>query len=664
MSKEKNCRWHFADQLGGREDGPNDAVTQNLKGGQYSTLIREAFQNALDAAQGPSSEKGPVRVEISFGSISGLDFPNYNELGAHIQGCIDCFSDNDQAHSLYEPMLSHFSSTHYDMNIGYIKVADYNTTGMDYVQDTEPDYRKKPFYAFVRSVGVHANDSEGSGGSYGFGKAAYFLISPLRTLMVSTLTNTGRYFFEGVSALCTHTFKGKTKVSVGFYDNNDGNPVQSAELIPKPFRRDEAGTNFYLMGVTLSNREKEDAVAEMLEASVRNFWMSILEGNLIATIDGKEINKGNIGKYMETLFPSMVDDTRTGLRHNPRPYYEAYIHSGEDEIHKHFEKVIPHLGKVHFYALLNPQASDRIVYLRGLRMFVYRKKNQTNAAFYGLFLCDDNRGNLILRDMEPPRHDDWDPEYARKYTKDQCLLAKNSYTEFIADCVKQLHPDDEDKGVNVLGANNLYVPESLIDEDENGTDSGAGQVGNIGQPTGEYQEDGTNTTTNIDNTNPDTNGTSGGNTGKVRRVDTNWDVNPDGPDDINIRTRKKDKKKRKGKGNQPGGDKKKGKPSENEDGVSIYVEASCRPVFTKVDGVLYHDLIIHPEEDVAKGEIELVVGGEQGTLEIPIVYSSEGVINNNHITGISLKKGQANRIRIRFEDNMRHSIILSAYECK
>ena len=29
--QEKNCRWHFAKQLGGREDGPNDPMQDNFK---------------------------------------------------------------------------------------------------------------------------------------------------------------------------------------------------------------------------------------------------------------------------------------------------------------------------------------------------------------------------------------------------------------------------------------------------------------------------------------------------------------------------------------------------------------------------------------------------------------------------------------------------------
>ena len=45
---EKNCNWHFAEQLGGREDGPNDPMQENFKKTPYSSLIRESIQNSLD----------------------------------------------------------------------------------------------------------------------------------------------------------------------------------------------------------------------------------------------------------------------------------------------------------------------------------------------------------------------------------------------------------------------------------------------------------------------------------------------------------------------------------------------------------------------------------------------------------------------------------------
>ena len=663
MSKEKDCRWHFADQIGGREDGPNDAVTQNLKGSPYSTLIREAFQNALDAAQGPAADKGPVRVEVSFGSINGLDFPNYMELGKHIQGCLDCFPDNEQAKSLYEPMLESFNEDSRHSELGYIKVADYNTNGMDYVSESDPNYRKKPFYAFVRSVGVHANDSDGSGGSYGFGKAAYFLISPMRTLMVSTLTNTGRYFFEGVSALCTHTFEGKTKVSVGFYDNNDGLPTCIPDRIPKPFRREEAGTNFYLMGTKFSDKERDQVKDEMLRAAVRNFWMSILRGNLVAVIDNVEINKRNIDAFMSDLFPSLIDNYKSQMNHNPRPYYEAYVNSGKDDVHKCFTTNLPNLGKVQFYAFLTPEADDRVCFMRGLQMFVYRKKSQTGAAFYGLFLCEDMRGNLILRDMEPPRHDDWDASWARKYPKDLCQEAENEYKNFITECIKQLHPDDDARGLNVNGGEDVFASENFLEEDDEVTASNAGASGNIGNPSGETQEEENGTmTTEIDPKEPDIAKPGNAQGGSVRRTDSGWKPDPEGKNKGGIRTRGKDKKKRKGRGNQPGNHPVNTSPDNSE--VQTYVYATCRPICQRVNGILYHDLIIRPEEDIVNGEIELLIGGEESTEKMSIVYSDQGVVSDNCISGIQLFKDRKNVIRVRFEDNLRHSVNLVAYECK
>lgn len=45
---ELNCIWHFAKQLGGREDGPNDPMQDNFKKNPYASLIRESIQNSLD----------------------------------------------------------------------------------------------------------------------------------------------------------------------------------------------------------------------------------------------------------------------------------------------------------------------------------------------------------------------------------------------------------------------------------------------------------------------------------------------------------------------------------------------------------------------------------------------------------------------------------------
>ena len=85
----------------------------------------------------------------------------------------------------------------------------------------EKDKTDSPFYAFVRSAGVSAKDDTSAGGSFGFGKAAYYLLSPISTIIVSTCTSKGDKFFEGASSFCTHTYNDKKKVAFGYYDDQN-----------------------------------------------------------------------------------------------------------------------------------------------------------------------------------------------------------------------------------------------------------------------------------------------------------------------------------------------------------------------------------------------------------------------------------------------------------
>ena len=176
---ELNCKWHFAIQLGGREDGPNDPMQDNFKKTPYASLIRESIQNSLDVPLDPMQ---PVRMDFSISRIRAREYSNFFELKKHIEGCIRHFPNNDDAKVCYKPMLDFLNSLDEFDNLYYIKVSDFNTLGMNYVKgDTSC-----PFYAFVRAAGVSAKNDATAGGSYGYGKAAYFYISPLRTIFVST----------------------------------------------------------------------------------------------------------------------------------------------------------------------------------------------------------------------------------------------------------------------------------------------------------------------------------------------------------------------------------------------------------------------------------------------------------------------------------------------
>lgn len=394
--REKNCKWYFADQPNVQEVGPNNAMEQSFKSHPYAALVRESIQNSLDAVLDKSV---PVQVVFSFREMKGCDYPEFFRLKDHIRGCLDYYSNNYNAKVIYEPMMKFFAdSTHHD-HLGYIRISDYNTKGMSY----EKDKTDSPFYAFVRSAGVSAKDDTSAGGSFGFGKAAYYLLSPISTIMVSTCTSNGNKFFEGASSLCTHTYLGKKKVAFGYYDDQDGKPISDDADIPAQFRRAESGTDINILGFKMEY--KDEAVKEIIEAVLRNFWFSIYEGKLEVNVnDVVNITKNTIVDLMEEYFEGIEDNTRKAGYYNPRPYFDAVRFANTSSKYWLIEDSLPLLGHVCFYVFKCKGAVDKIVYMRAPQMLVYSQKNKTNYGMYGVFYCNSEKGNDMLRNMENPAH--------------------------------------------------------------------------------------------------------------------------------------------------------------------------------------------------------------------------------------------------------------------
>lgn len=174
---EKNCQWHFAEQLGGADIGPNEAMGENFKKNRYASLIREAIQNSLDAVDDINE---PVVVSFQFKDMEASRFPNFFELREDITGCMDFYSCNQNAKDKYQPMAKYISQCMKPgIKMPYLSISDYNTKGMDYqANDTNCS-----FYAFVQSIGVTSKNSDSAGGSFGFGKAAYFGLSQISTCL-------------------------------------------------------------------------------------------------------------------------------------------------------------------------------------------------------------------------------------------------------------------------------------------------------------------------------------------------------------------------------------------------------------------------------------------------------------------------------------------------
>ena len=128
---EKNCRWHFADSLGGQDQGPNEAMGENFKKDKFESLVRESIQNSLDAVANPAL---PVLESFRFRTTDSNNYPNLFDIKDEIQGCIEKYPD-DKARKKFQPMLDYLNRMQ-DGKFDFLEVSDENTTGMDYRKET------------------------------------------------------------------------------------------------------------------------------------------------------------------------------------------------------------------------------------------------------------------------------------------------------------------------------------------------------------------------------------------------------------------------------------------------------------------------------------------------------------------------------------------------
>jgi hypothetical protein len=650
MSNSDNkCKWHF-DKQTGEDQGPGDALGQNFKGEPYAALVRESIQNSLDV---PLENGSPVRVVYSFGNIDSDSLEGFFDLKDHIKGCMEFWHAKGDIVAKYQKKLECFDNGLIS-NMPYLKVSDYNTQGMDYKNGDN----NCPFYAFVRASKISVKGGSFQGGTYGFGKAAYFQLSPINTLFISTQTPEGKVFFEGKSALCTHLYKHEKKTSVGFFDNTNGErPIDKVSEIPEMFRRDESGTDFYILGFNPS--DMDSALKKMMHEVLRSFHPAVEAGMLEVEIRSTKgiinITKESINDYIIQEFPDELDNSGQYRTLNPRPYYDALVHKGEGKGYEVFEGEKEHLGKVKMFIKKVPGATDKIVFMRRPRMLVYAQKAQSSLGFYGVFICDDKNGDILLSKLENSSHSKWSRDFYRDEITSDCIQegvdAMNELKEFCDECIAKIAGENPNNELSIPGLEDLlYVPDSLLDDDRQSV---------LGKP--------------IDN-NDEENGSPTTSTEKIDVDNKQKDPLPIGTIMVEAPGKAKSSPTGKttagtghGKGKRQGG--KEPAPGVDVDITDIDetkgkhfvpMNVPVRVFAQNIDGTIYHIVIIHSDREVENGKMELIVCGEQYDMQIKVVDTDNGKPKENTITNMAFGN-EVVKVRIRFADNMPHTVQTKLY---
>lgn len=286
-----------------------------------------------------------------------------------------------------------------------------------------------------------------------------------------------RDYFQGKSELCTHILNGnyKTKYdSVGFYGHN-GKVVDDINQIPSPFFRSEPGTDFYIMGIDYDEILNENRVDDMIKSVLSNFWFAIQRGKLEVSIvmyDKTEyiVDKESLPDLMDKYYPIEEADSRS---YNPNIFYQSVANLGDNNRKYYlFQENLLHIGEVSLYVNLVNGHRDYVIGMRKPLMRVHDIKMNSKNGICGVFVCENDTGNSILRDLENTTHNEWSDKHIK--SKLQPKVGRKVLKEiraFIDRVKEQLFRVNESNTQDIKDLEKfLYIPTDVEDDLDNLTD--------------------------------------------------------------------------------------------------------------------------------------------------------------------------------------------------
>ena len=245
-------------------------------------------------------------------------------------------------------------------------------------------------------------------GTFGIGQRAPFAYSGLRTVFYATHTESDGYAFIGKSILSSFRDGQEVRRPVGYWgelQDSFAAPVTDAEALPKIFVELSRGCDLFITGYS-----DETWPGSVIRSALRNFFVAFADSKLeLELYDGEDlierIDRDNVDDRMESCLADDPAAAKLDGLHTARFFLDSWRNPhGGGPIVESLEK----LGQVKLYVTLNPDAPNRVAFMRRPRILVEDKGRTVINGYAGVFLCDNNQGNRILAGLEDPGHTKWD----------------------------------------------------------------------------------------------------------------------------------------------------------------------------------------------------------------------------------------------------------------
>ncbi len=390
--------WRFPKLDDGLEQGINNGGIATFKGSKlYTYLAREICQNSLDAK---AEDKETVIVEFNSLSLKKSKYPSLSALEQIFKDCRDYWQQR------MEPKLERFLAEADKKlaqdDIEFLVVRDFNTTGLSGAKANRRE--KSKWRALTHSDGV-TEKAKGSQGSYGIGKNAPFACSSFRTVFYNSYSKDDNIkAFQGVARLITHLQDGEETIGVGFYHNTKSKmPIFEDDncALRDILKRDTYGTDVVIAGFKKTETWKED----IEKAVISNFFVSIANEKLIVKIDGQEITRKNLKDRIKYYADQeKANDDKEKNITTILEFYQAISAFDYKELGHIIEK-----DDVILYIKKDDSFSKSIAEMRSIGMVVRTRYNNIYTRYAAVVVVQPGKLNNLLKDIEPPAHDNWDP---------------------------------------------------------------------------------------------------------------------------------------------------------------------------------------------------------------------------------------------------------------
>lgn len=610
--REKLC-WFFPSTDHGENDGFSDSLLEYFQGDHEKYIARETIQNAVDARLDYNS---PVSVVFECYSMPVADLPGHAEILDRLHRCLYFVKGQERAEEFFKLAIALLKGK----EVPVLKISDFNTKGLT----GGDDEIEGNWYRLVRAAGTSSPKGV-AGGSFGIGKGAPIAASCLRTVFYSSINDKSELVCQGKARLVSHLDDKKdVRQGVGFYGVKGYQAIRDASLVPKTFSREDRGTDIFVIGY----KSGTDWQQKLIKSVLHNFWLSILNGSLEVTVrDGSEIliTKDNLKEILEEYD---AEDARF--------YFEAITKPSQT-----FEQELKHLGKVSLFVRKEDSYPGRVMMARKPRMLVQEKGYRVlREPYAGVFLCEDDRGNALLRDLEPPAHDKWG-DYGRAANGQAAL---RELDDFIKQSLRTMAESITSEPEDIPGLSN-YLPDS------DSRDYMPASSGDALEETG-----------------------TSGSQESGREVGA--DKNSEGTDSESVIRKGIVTNKQQGpvKHTPPQGPGKgpHGRPTGTEGGDQIGVRINTSSIsfrsFIQISkkGLEYH-FAINAKED-CEGAIRIVAVGDDGNYPAEIVSASDAESGKNYetadsmIKGLKMKSGETLKLAVRLSSGKKYALGIETYE--